>query len=657
MNKLFKGVLTSTVLLGTVLSIAAECNSDSPTLKYFNRRSDSRHKYIQMVSRVDKTHLGDAESMYGVFTLTPGYRSSFRPKAIAEALFGGSLTGEDSCASTLLIQGSAVADRNEKAWLADYFYLPRDFSGSIKIKPEIKTFFLDLDLYVGLDDWLCGSYFRIWGDLVHTSWKLGMCEAVEAEGSLNHPTGYFSPAEYEASNLLHSFENYAAGKKPDTSSNVGATNPAVAAAGPLGALGNTDTTSIRNASIAFQSLNYARMTKCSHTKTGFADLRAELGWDFWQSNCYHLGLNLQMAAPTGGKVDPKNLFDAVVGNGNHWEIGGGLTGHYNLWTSEDSESTFSFHVDANITHLFKTSVDRTFDLKNKPNSAYMLAAKFGPNTATNPADQISFTDNSTGNVLSKQFAGEYAPVANLSTVTVDVSVAVQADIVAMFNYTCGAISWDLGYNYFGRSCEKLDCAEGNCKNVQSLTNSTQLGTWALKGDARMFGYVGNPPNAYPLSASQSGATITNGLNKINPPMVMATIPATGAAVLNPLDINTYIDAPIAVFATGIVGPLLNVPTGTALNTSKNPVFLKASDLDYTRIKGNSHTIFTNVSYTFDRECWVPHVGVGFAAEFGSSNSITCDDDLSDDSTCPSKSCVNAAVSQWSIWLQGGVSFN
>ena len=675
MNRLFKGIVTNTVLLGTVFSIAASCDTNSPTLKYFNRRSDSRHKYIQMVSLVDKTHLGDAESMYGVFTATPGYRNSMRPKAIAETLFGDHITNEKNCSGNIIkIAGSEICDRDDKTWLADYFYLPRNYKGHIKIKPEIKTFFLDLDLFVGLDEWLCGAYFRIWGDLVHTSWKLGLCEVNDTDFPYhNHPEGYFTPLAYEAENLVQSFELYAAGKMPAQSNPSQAVKDIVLGDEPLPGNG----VGIENSNTKFQSLNYARMTKCSHTKTGFADLRAELGWDFWQSNCYHLGLNIQMAAPTGGTQNAKYLFDAIVGNGNHWEVGGGLTGHYNLWTSENNEQTLSFHVDANITHLFKASVERTFDLKNKPNSAYMLAAKFGPNPVADPRtaadDQVGYSDGNPAAFVAtaKQFAGVYAPVANLSTTTVDISVGVQADIVAMFNYTCGPISFDLGYNYFGQSCEKIDCAEGTCNNTQSLANKSQEGTWGLKGDARMFGY--NPDDdvsgvgAIPLSATQSQATITSGTNK---QCVMQYLDgldlATPAPVLNPAagiaeDNNMSIDNSSAAFVFDLTTPLYPIPYGPGgqpgINTSKTAILLKKSDLDFTRAKANSHTVFSNVSYTFDRECWVPHIGVGFAAEFG-SNGTSCDDDLSNDTTCTTNgACVNAALSQWSIWLQGGVSFN
>ena len=42
------------------------------------------------------------------------------------------------------------------------------------------------------------------------------------------------------------------------------------------------------------------------------------------------------------------------------------------------------------------------------------------------------------------FANEFTPVANLTTMELDVSIGVQADVVAMFNFTSRGFEWDLG---------------------------------------------------------------------------------------------------------------------------------------------------------------------------------------------------------------------
>ena len=123
-------------------------------------------------------------------------------------------------------------------------------------------------------------------------------------------------------------------------------------------------------------MSFVPTESVDESKTGFADLRFELGWDFLSDDDYHLGIGLQFAAPTGSKREATYVMQPVVGNGNHWELGGVVTGHYVFWRSDDADKHFGFYADANMMHLFKAEEIRTFDLKCKNNSRYMLAAKF-----------------------------------------------------------------------------------------------------------------------------------------------------------------------------------------------------------------------------------------------------------------------------------------
>ena len=98
---------------------------------------------------------------------------------------------------------------------------------------------------------------------------------------------------------------------------------------------------------------------------------------------------------------------------------------------------------------------------------------------------------------SAQFQSAFTTVANLTTFNVNVKIAAQADLVAMFNYSRGAHSLDVGYNFWGRSCEKI------CKRCASPLDSGN--TWALKGDAFVYGYASVAdavaPTLYTISAS------------------------------------------------------------------------------------------------------------------------------------------------------------
>ena len=361
-------------------------------------------------------------------------------------------------------------------------------------------------------------------------------------------------------------------------------------------------------------------------------------------------INLQAAAPTGSKVKAEYLFPAYVGNGHHWELGIGLGGAWRMWASEDAERSFNFIVEADITHLFKAKQQRTFDLKCKPLSRYMLAERLTDN-ADLPVTERLAGDSDAG----VQFGDEYAPVANFSTRNVKVSIGVQGDLVAMFNYTCRGFSWDLGYNFWAMSSSKIKLScDDECNDTCGVI-PFPADTWALKGDASVGGYYPNivtpaNPEGVALAATESAATIFMGVNagidneNIDEPVV---------AKVNPTGANPEVLVNLVAFDNfGELG-------APNINTSNPPVFISIDDLDIegAEQRGLSHKVFTHFSYTW-RDCsdrWMPYVGAGFSAEFGShSGSDDCNTTLECD-TCPSS--LSCALSKWAVEIKGGVAFH
>ena len=197
--------------------------------------------------------------------------------------------------ATILVQGSEIASRSATAWLADYLYLPCDFSGSFSVSPSIQNVLVDFDLYLGLDEWMSGLFFRAYGPVNWTKWQINFSEGTSSTTTGTCAGGYFVPTA-GSETYLTSITSYFQGKVPTT----------------------TD-------SVTFNGLQQAKIDcGCSNTKTGFADLRVVLGWNFLQDDDYHLGLNIQAAAPTGTKREGTYVMQPVVGNGHHWELGGGL---------------------------------------------------------------------------------------------------------------------------------------------------------------------------------------------------------------------------------------------------------------------------------------------------------------------------------------------
>ena len=598
-------------------------------IAYFSPRSQSVDSARELVGWTHQINLCCQENVYGSFSVTPEYSQSFDNRDITECLFSPDLSCVDGF-PLLTVSGSQVADRGEQDWLADYFGLPTNFKSTITFSPQVDTFLVDIDFYLGLDEWVSGLYFRVHAPVVHTRWRLGMCETIIQSGTQNYPEGYFTPNETNRTNLLDTVEEFISqGRTPNL--------------GP---------------DVQFRSLQASKWSGrfCNRlTKTRLSDVIIALGWNFICNDYAHLGFNFRFSAPAGNRPKGEFLFEPMVGNGHHWTTGGGLTGHYTFWESCDGCRSVGLYADANVTHLFSARQKRSFDLCNGPNSRYMLAERLG----------TPVQNNLQGNGVTPeaQFKTVFTPVANLTTFDVDVSVGAQLDATALIDFRFSNVQFDIGYNVWLRSCESIDF---RCDCPSPLQGGK---TWALKGDAHVFGFDGTMPSDFvALSATQSEATIRSGRNLVegvsNPkrnPNIDNPQPATGdssGGMTNVLRINRLLGSP-------------------QINTSVEPVFLTEADIDRcaARTRGLSHSVFAHISYVWNRGCdcndWIPYIGIGGKAQIASDNEKTVNsvksnnpDDLlrckggctSDcDSNCCS--CTRCSLSEWAIWVKGGVSFN
>jgi len=640
--------------IAMLLSTAA-ITANTPFLQF---RSQGRNTARKVVGEtVYATDLYDFDAWYGVFDITLEYDRSFRPQSITNALFcpdvikSPNINGDDTtnnhCTTTcgdhgraIIVSGSELENRNAATdWMAENFFLPTNFQSILTFSPLVQNVIVNFDWFMGLDRWCSGLYFRLYGPVVNNRTNLRLKERVVTPGSnaaddLNFQPGFVNVDGITVDDLFPRATNFFAGESLD--------------------LGE-DTT--------FIPLRFAKMSPCKRSKTGFAELRGEFGWNYLRDR-YRVGLNIQAAAPTGTRPKANWVLEPQVGNGKHWELGVGLKGLWSFWYSEDEEKHFDFLVEADITHLFKAKQRRTFDLVGKPNSRYMLAQQLEASGDTNPRL------DETSDPQQVQFSGTFSPVANFSTRNVKVSIGVQGDVVAMFTYAMRGFTWDLGYNFWGMSCEKIHVSCSNstssCHNTctTGTTNNNIImpfpeNTWALKGDASIAGELATNEVVF-LAATESMATIHVGTNGLD-----------DAGVIDPT--NAGIDNPtpaLAIF-NGTSGQVVNViglTPAEAINTSNPAVFIKAADLDINgaRMRGFSNKIFTHFGYTWNNCCdrWIPFVGIGASGEFGSHKS--CHRDCPDDTTrtrttnfCTSSGggCNKFALSQWAVWIKGGVSFH
>ncbi len=637
------------VLLGSLVSTNLQADdslfcSVAPTII---PRSQGRDNARRSVGLMDRIYSCNEPDWNGNLAITGEYTRTFRNNKLVSCLFGADVISTtsnnttsgcelESCNTNCIrIQGSQVADRQANAWLADYFYLPTDFESTVCFNPKIQNVIVDFDYYQGLDPFVCGMYFRLYGPLTWSRWDLGFCELVSNSGTNSYPQGYFSPIGILRDDLLTTFESYAIGNAPG----VIPMNLAVVGFGSL---------------VCLEPLHYARMSRCAESRFGFADLRAELGWNAFCGDCYTGGFGLLVAAPTGTNKQASLLFEPVIGNGHHWEVGFDAHWFHKLWYCEERDMAVNLFIDANVTHLFGTYQRRTFDLCNKPMSRYMLAEKMSPLIVRFLEAVVNTGAASEVITPAAQFNAIYMPVANLTTLNVKTSISAESEILAMVNVTKCNWDFDFGYNFWIRGCEKFECPDACKQNLcTTLCDTTQ--SWALKGDARVFGFFSSGASV-PLSATESGATIHTGTNALS-------------TQANAQNLNLGIDSPRLAqsfgaalsFEPGVVGQI---------STSLIPQLLNCpQDINFQRTRSLSHKVFGNLSYNWcNNECWMPFLGVGGFAEFGkvdkcnpiNTTNVSCS--VFDGSSCTSdcspckNSCIDCAVSQWGVWIKGGVSF-
>ena len=593
---------------------------------YLLTRPQGRNAARDLVGEQKFVHKYGDEERYSTASITVEYQQSFWPDQIARFLFGSDFV---NCCN-LFIQGSLVQNRHPKAWLADYFGLPMDFDSKIKFCPKIQNAIIDINIYTGLDNLAKGLYAKFDFPIAWTKWELNPCEKICNRGTEPFPAGYMSEEEIPREQLSSSFLQYMkCGKR----------------------FGDMK-----------ELLHYGRICRGALKKIRLAEIRGSLGYNFVLDRDYHFGFFVQLSAPTGNRRCSKYLFEPIVGNGKHWEIGGGISGSWIFHRSKENESKYvGVWLDATITHLCTTRQCRSFDFTCKPNSRYMLLEEMGTNK-----NNIQGKVDQTLTEATYQYKKDLVPAINWSTFKVDVRMDIQADIAVKLGFVKDGWSFDLGYNFWAMTGEKfeLDCC--TCELFYD---------YAVKGDAHLYGK--DPQTTmYPISATQSLADIHSGKN-------YPAQPLTDNTEQNDLPTeNPRIDNPKQAFVGTIA--LSSIST-TTLKTSIQPVFLEKRDLNL----GDSptamtHKIFAYIGYTpIDREkYWTPFIGLGGQVEFAKNRCKTCCDKCSN-KCCPevckpcgcSLCCNNdetccytcddccdlscnkkGGVSQWGIWLKCGLHF-
>ncbi len=396
-----------------------------------------------------------------------------------------------------------------------------------------------------------------------------------------------------------------------------------------------------------------------------------------RSRDYHIGFSFLGAIPANHKKKDDFIFSPQIGNNGHAEFGAGVSSHLVLWDNKNRDTTIGLYVDALATHICKAKERRTFDLKNKPLSRYMLAAKHiplippgGPNKLSGSGDSFDldfdcmkendaaflFTQDNNIVPVNYQFANEFSPVANLTTQDVMVSVAAQLDATLWINYSIKNMSIDFGYNFWIKAKDKIDICSINNSKLHTERNS-----WALHGDGDLFGYFDKSTivaetqfsdplvssKAIAIAASQSAATLHNGAPNSNQTTANSNSDNSQFAFAQtvPPSQGDSSDIPLVSFehkeATFQGMETVTLLPTKSIKLSLDPIFLKETDIDIKQTqKTLSHSFFGSVSCNVKEGEWLSsYLCFGGEIELGSKQRFT------------------SALSQWSMWAKVGLIFN
>lgn len=371
------------------------------------------------------------------FTITPEYIHSFRSDQIAEYFFG---------TPYLQISGSKAPNRGYNDILADYFGLGQTFRSSVYLKPILQNALADIRFEIGHKRW----YLHAHAPVVWAKTEILIEECIDNNGLANP----FEPLYMDTNAVTPVVSSFC------QAISQGATYGQVTEALQFGRFG------------------------CAQSTTKLSEIQAALGWIFLERPNGWMSINLRGSIPTGTRPNARTLFEPIVGNGHHGELGIGFYGQGLLWEKDD-DKTISLWLEANFTHLFGDKQCRSFDLypvcdpcgapitpANGFGSRYVLAKEFD-------ADG-NYTQNS-------------IPLINRTTLLADISVDIQVDFTVMFAFDISHWTLDIGYNGWIRSSERV--------NLDHCLAKDSIG---LKGIQNVALQIGGPSNVTQSKAGLHG---------------------------------------------------------------------------------------------------------------------------------------------------------
>lgn len=553
------------------------------------------------------------------------FQRSFESCRISKSLFGTSILHFQGTN----IKAGTLAD--EDALIADNFGLSPNTDSSLLFAPTITNNIVDFQLFIGFDSYIKGLFLQLNLPYTHSSWKLRA-----------HDTSLLSFTTTCRSRIFNICENDCAtarfaipAQEPFNAGCMGNfTNPTPPALPATVAAARTIESAL-SGDFLFGDMQepwtagrFDFLNGPDRDASKLASVNLILGYNIYECQNYNFGCFIRACAPTGTEDSSccitRNVFEPHIGD-NHWKLGGGLTGHYDLYTCNDAYS-ITMYYEGYAEHLFKRCQARSFDFKDKGClSRYMLLKEFN-------------SDNS--------YAGNLINGINFTTRKIETTINVQGEGILEFVYNdnCG-FSAGLGWNIYGHSKEKA-CSLGGACNAD--INGKIFG---FKGCSSVQGQCVAVENSGTtisspltitstnLNSTQSNATITTCGDVDNPFAITQGVLADNTTMcLDGCSINSTplvegavvsllnnITTPFTVTITDGANPAVveNLAATSQLHGEAAPVIIDpatALDINSGLLKSQlTNKLFGHFDYAWLDHCWTPQVYIGVEVEIAGEN--------------------------------------
>lgn len=662
MNKLLQSFLCASLLFVATSALKADdcCNDttdccDCSCTSIFVPRSAGDDLRRQAVYRNFRPNaeVNDDCCGSGVASIDFRFQRSRHGGDIARSLFGSNV---------LLFQGSdftatSATVRNPLALLADNFGLSSATNQQIGFCPRVTNNIIDLELYWQLNSLCDGLFVQFNAPIVKSKFRLRAFDGAGLTVAANNcDNDCNNDCNNDCSNDCNSICGQPALPAPATTAFcAGLMGDALVL--PIG--GTVALHTIATAPSIESALSggflFGNMQTpwtagrfnlgCDSEDTKLASFNMILGYNAWVCDDYNVGIFLRAAAPTGTDsdccdcCDGLGVFSNQIGD-NHWKLGGGLTGRYDIYNCNDDHFV-TIYAEGYAEHLFNRCQVRSFDLLGKGClSRYMLLKEFNVD-----ADGVATAN---GNLIN---------AINYTTRNVRTNINVQGEVQVELGYqnNCG-FSAGLGWNLYGRGSES-GCTIGNACD-QSLTGRH----FGIKGCTQVEDVCINVINAGSVASATALVTTPAVFtaNLINATASASTVTSCGAVDTSAV-ITTGTTFPVGT-STVCINPcgatlplagqtvsLLNTPAGsvtingvvdTLAVTSTTPVLLTDADLDINSGLLRSqltNKVFGHIDYEWDNCDYAPKVYLGGEVEFASN------------SNC-------GGMNAWAVFLGGSIDF-